>query len=90
MPETSLHISILSKPEPIEFTDEDSLIRSLRKTIDGLIISDQGYRAIFLPSVWESIHDPKEFLTALKVKAGLPKQHWSDTFKAQRFIADKF
>lgn len=88
--ETSLHISVLSAPEPIEFASEAELVSSLRKTIDGLIIADQGYRAIFLPSVWESIHEPQEFLSSLKLKAGLPKTHWSDTFKAYRFIADKF
>ena len=32
-------------------------------------------RAIFLPSVWDSIHDPKLFLTRLKQKAGLGAEH---------------
>lgn len=53
--ETRVFISLLSDPTPIEFGSEADLIHALRKTIDGLIIEDQGRRAIFLPSVWESL-----------------------------------
>ena len=44
-------------------------------------------RAVFLPSVWSQLTDPKVFVEHLKAKAGLAKDHWSDTFKARRFTA---
>ena len=33
--------------------------------------------------------EPKAFVEHLKTKAGLPKAHWSDTFKAWRFVAEE-
>ncbi len=53
--------------------------------MDGLIIEDQGRRALFLPSVWEELADQRQFLMALKLKAGLRAEHFSPTFRAQRF-----
>lgn len=86
-PEVELSVSVLTPPSPMSFKDEEDLLAQLRPGVDGLIIEDQGRRALFLPSVWESLPDPKSFLAHLKVKAGMPSQHWSPSFKAQRFEA---
>ncbi|MCW8835848.1 MAG: AMMECR1 domain-containing protein, partial [Rhodospirillales bacterium] len=80
--------SVLSKAAPIDFTDEADLLAGLRPGKDGLIISDQGRRALFLPQVWEQLPEPAAFLSHLKAKAGLPARHWSDTFRADRFISE--
>ena len=53
--------------------------------MDGLIIEDLGLRSLFLPSVWEEIPEPRQFLAVLKLKAGLPAEHFSPEFRAQRF-----
>ena len=53
--------------------------------MDGLIIEDLGRRSLFLPSVWEELPDRRQFLMALKLKAGLPAEHFSPGFRAQRF-----
>lgn len=82
-----IHLSVLSPAEPFPFTDEADLIGQLRIGEDGLIIEDQGRRALFLPSVWAQLPDPAQFVAHLKTKAGLGATHWSDTFKASRFIA---
>lgn len=84
----SLHISILSPAFPMEIQNEADLLEQLRPNIDGLIIQDGGRRALFLPSVWEKLPDKKQFLTHLKMKAGLAGNHWSDDFKASRFITE--
>ena len=83
-----IHISILSKPEPMQFTSEQNLISQLRPEIDGLILSDNGHRGTFLPSVWESLPEPKLFLSHLKLKAGLPQNYWSDTLTVQRYTVE--
>ena len=62
-----IHISVLSVTEPINFISEQDLIRQLRPNIDGLIISDKGYRGTFLPSVWEELPEPSVFLYHLKL-----------------------
>lgn len=84
----TLHISVLSKPEAITFSSEDDLIRQLRPGIDGLILRDAHHRGTFLPSVWESLPQPVEFLTQLKAKAGLPPNHWSETIEFDRYTTE--
>lgn len=86
----TLHISVLSKPEAIAFTNEDDLIRQLRPGIDGLILRDAGHRGTFLPSVWESLPKPGDFLTQLKAKAGLSPNYWSDAIEVDRYTTESF
>jgi AmmeMemoRadiSam system protein A len=80
-----IFISVLSPPEPISARDEAELLAALRPGEDGLIIEDGGRRALFLPSVWEHLGEPRQFLAHLKLKAGLPADHWSPDFAARRF-----
>ena len=84
------HLSILSLPQPMQFSDEADLLRQLRPGEDGLIIGDQGRQATFLPSVWEQLPQPAEFLRHLKQKAGLAADHWSPRFSAQRYRTQSF
>jgi len=86
----SIHISVLNTPEEMSFKSEQDLIEQLRPGEDGLIIEDDGSRATFLPSVWESVDDKTEFLSHLKLKAGLPGNYWSDTIKAKRYSVESF
>lgn len=83
----ALSVSVLSAPQPLRFRDETDLVGQLRPGGDGLIIQDAGRRALFLPSVWEMLPDPRLFLSHLKVKAGLAPDHWSQGFQAHRFSA---
>ena len=85
LPGLSLSVSVLTPPEPMRFDDEADLLAQLRPGVDGLIIEDLGRRSLFLPSVWEELPDRRQFLTALKLKAGLPAEHFSPAFRAQRF-----
>ena len=82
-----LSISLLTSPVAMTFTDQADLLAQLRPGIDGLIIEDQGRRALFLPSVWEQLPGKADFLAHLKRKAGLASSHWSPAFQAQRFEA---
>lgn len=84
-----LSISVLSPQSPMTITDEADLLRQLRPRVDGLVISDGGRRALFLPSVWAQLPTPAVFLAHLKQKAGMPTDHWSETFCAHRFIAEE-
>jgi AmmeMemoRadiSam system protein A len=83
-----LHISILSLPEPMSFDSEEQLIQQLRPGIDGLILTEGMYKGTFLPAVWESLKEPKEFLQHLKQKAGLSPNYWSNTIKVERYTAE--
>lgn len=85
-----VHISILSPAEAMTFESEEDLVAQLRPGIDGLILHEQGRRGTFLPSVWESLHKPRDFLDHLKQKAGLPTTYWSDTLKVERYTTESF
>ncbi|MCW9033635.1 MAG: AmmeMemoRadiSam system protein B [Rhodospirillales bacterium] len=84
----TISISVLSPAAPMNISDEADLLRQLRPGVDGLIIMDLGRRSLFLPQVWDQLSDPIQFLAHLKQKAGLPVDHWSDGFKAWRFITE--
>ncbi len=81
MDDLSIHLSILTTPQPIDFTTEQDLLGKIRPHVDGLILAQGIYKSTFLPAVWESLPDPKSFLDNLKLKAGLEKNHWSDQIK---------
>lgn len=79
--EVAISLSILTTPIKIDFTDEPDLLQQLRPGVDGLIIDSNGKRATFLPMVWESLTEPRMFLTELKRKAGIigdepPQKAW--------------
>lgn len=80
-----IHLSILTPAEPIVFTSEQDLINQLQPGIDGLILQEGYRRGTFLPSVWESLPKPEEFLRHLKQKAGLPPDYWSDSIRVSRY-----
>lgn len=89
-PHLDIHVSVLSPAEPMEFESEEDLLRQIRPGVDGLILEDHGRRGTFLPSVWESLPDPRDFLQQLKLKAGLPPDHWSDTLRVWRYTTESF
>lgn len=81
----SIDVSLLSTPEKMEFKDETDLLAQIKPFIDGIIIKDGNYQAVYLPSVWEQLPEKEVFLGSLKIKAGMPPKHFSDTFEAYRF-----
>jgi len=84
-PLLEIQISVLSKPEKMLFHSEEDLINQIQPNIDGLILQDKFNRSTFLPTVWESLPDKKDFLTQLKRKAGLSENYWSDTLSVERY-----
>lgn len=84
----SINVSILSDPEEIEFVNESDLLTQIKPFVDGIIIKERSYQAVYLPSVWEQLPDKKLFLNSLKVKAGLTENYFSQTFEAYRFTTE--
>lgn len=85
-----LHISVLSKPVPIEFSDEADLLTKIEPGIDGLILEDKYHKGTFLPSVWEQLATPGEFLNHLKLKAGLKQDDWNEDIRVFRYHTTGF
>lgn len=82
----SIHISVLSPQQPINFSDEADLVQQLRPGVDGVVLVEENHRGVFLPVVWVELPEPQVFLNHLKRKAGLPENHWSDKMKAWRYV----
>lgn len=87
---TSVEVSLLSASEPVDARDESDLIARLRPGIDGVILAYGSRRATFLPQVWETLGEPRQFLAALKRKAGLPEKFWSVELKVARYGVTKW
>ena len=85
-----ISISVLGKPRVISFKDEEELIEQLRPAEDGLILQEGAKRGTFLPSVWESLPQPRQFLQQLKRKAGLAPDYWSDSLEVSRYRTQSF
>lgn len=89
-PSVEIQISVLSPPITLHFSDERDLLQQLRPGEDGLILTAQCHRGTFLPSVWESLSRPEDFLNQLKRKAGLAENFWSQDIEVQRYTTESF
>jgi AmmeMemoRadiSam system protein A len=85
-----ISISVLSPLEPILVGNEAELISSLEPGVDGLLLSHGAARATFLPAVWQSLPEPRDFVAYLKHKAGWSRSFWSPDLKAFRYRTETF
>ena len=85
-----LSVSILSHARPLPAASEAEALAKIEPGSDGLILRDRDKGALLLPQVWESIPDPKTFLSVLRQKAGLARDHWSDSLTLRRFRTESF
>jgi AmmeMemoRadiSam system protein A len=81
----SLEVSLLSPEERITAASESEVLAQLRPGVDGVILEFEQHRATLLPQVWERLSDPREFLAALRLKARLPEDFWSDGMLLSRY-----
>ncbi len=89
-PHLDIEVSVLSPPEPLPVRSEAELLTKIRPGVDGLILEEGMRRGTFLPAVWESLPDPRSFVSQLKLKAGLPLDYWSDTLRVYRYHTEAF
>jgi uncharacterized protein len=82
---TLIEVSLLSPAERVEVRDEEDLLAQVRPGEDGLVIAFGGHRATLLPQVWEALPEPREFVKALKHKAGLAPDFWSPDLCVWRY-----
>jgi AmmeMemoRadiSam system protein A len=87
---TTVEISLLSSTQAMEVRDEADALAQLRPGLDGIIFEYGRYRSTFLPQVWESLAQPRQFLGMLKRKAGLPDDFWAEDVKLSRYSVTKW
>ena len=87
---TQVEVSLLTPPEAFPVADEADAIARLRPGVDGLVLAYRQRRATFLPQVWESLPNPRQFLAQLKLKAGLPADFWHPEIRLARYGVRKW
>lgn len=85
-----IQISVLTLPEELNVSSEREVLSIIEPDVDGLILQDGCRKGTFLPSVWEDLPDKELFLMHLKMKAGLPADHWTDTLRVFRYRTECF
>lgn len=73
-----IEISVLTMPKILDFKDGKDLKEKLKPGVHGVILSQEGCEATFLPQVWEQLPDKKDFLEHLCQKGGMEKKCWQD------------
>lgn len=90
LPYTRIEVSLLSPLSELAFTSEQDALAQLRPGIDGVVLRCKTARGTFLPQVWDSLPEPRDFLAQLKCKAGLPADFWSDALRLERYTVTKW
>lgn len=87
--EVELEVSVLAPMEDVDVDTEEELLAALRPGVDGLVLANGPYRAVFIPEVWKELPEPRDFVAHLKRKAGMPPR-WMPGTHVQRFTAACF
>jgi AmmeMemoRadiSam system protein A len=87
---TTVEVSLLSESQEMQVRDEADALAQLRPGVDGIIFEYGRYRSTFLPQVWESLAQPRQFLGMLRRKAGLPDDFWAEDVKLSRYSVTKW
>ena len=87
---TTVEVSLLSTTQEMTVRDEADALAQLRPNVDGIIFEYGHYRSTFLPQVWESLAQPRQFLGMLRRKAGLPEDFWAEGVKLSRYTVTKW
>lgn len=76
----NIWITILSRTHEQKFKNSTQLLTFLEQEHCGLIIKFWYREATFLPSVWEELPNPEEFMLHLLYKAGISEQEFKNDF----------
>jgi AmmeMemoRadiSam system protein A len=88
--EMGVEVSLLSPLERMDFTDEADAREQLVPGEDGVVLRYAFARGTFLPQVWATLPDPRDFLAELKRKAGLPRSFWAEGVELDRFRVERW
>jgi AmmeMemoRadiSam system protein A len=89
-PRTLIEVSLLSKPELIQFSSEQDALAQLNPGLDGVVLEFGHHRATYLPQVWAQLPDPQAFISQLKTKAGLAGDFWSNDIRLSHYTVQNW
>ncbi len=86
----TVKVSVLSPRVPLAVHSVAELVAAARPGIDGLVAAAGRRRGTFLPSVWEQLPDPRDFVEHLWHKAGLVPGSWPPGTTVERYTTEEF
>lgn len=89
LPQIRIHLSLLGSMTPLPAHSRAALLAALTPGEDGLKLQDPQHQATFLPSVWEQLPNPEEFVDQLLRKGGW-SQRWPGQLQAWRYPSLSF
>lgn len=84
-PSLVVEVSELSPLERVYTRSREALLDLLVPFEHGWVLSWRGRRGTFLPQVWQSIPEPRMFLSELERKAGLAPGFWAPDLEIYRY-----
>jgi AMMECR1 domain-containing protein len=81
---------VLSARILLGVANEDEALARLKPGEDGVYLEYREFHATFLPQVWESLPDPRDFLDELRRKARLPARFWHPELRLSRYAVEKY
>lgn len=76
LPDLEAEVSVLTLPQEHQVKNLKLFLKYLRKNKPGVIVENNGQRALYLPQVWQHYQTPQDFLSDLCLKANLPADTW--------------
>lgn len=90
LPHLVVEISVLTAPEPMRVDSWEELRAAVRPGVDGLVVESGWHRGTLLPTVWDALPRPADFLDALWRKAGMAPRSWPAGTVVSRYAAEEF
>jgi len=85
-----LEVSVLGPPSPAPCSSEERLRDYLQPGVHGLILRSGKRVATFLPSVWDGVERPLDFIRHLLRKAGMRPGTWPGDLEAFTYEVQKW
>ena len=90
LPSIKVEVSVLTKPAPLEYKDQQDILDKLEPGVDGVILQSGFRQSTYLPQVWEHFSGDKiRFLESLSMKGGMPADGWKSA-NIKRYRAEHF
>lgn len=85
----SIRVSVLSRLRPVRARSWRDVRRAVRPGCDGLVLEIGGRQATLLPTAWDTLADPAQFLDVLWHKAGLRPRDWLPRTSVLRYTTEE-
>ncbi len=85
LPDIDVEVSVLTPSLPLHVDSYATLLSTVRPGIDGITVHAGRHRATMLPTVWNDLIAPADFIAAVWRKAGFAPGAWPRGVEVHRY-----